>query len=74
MRGMMTGRVGIGMPGSIAAYLSVPLVKRPRELLPYVELMILQGRSASLQECLSSGRIDFAVLYDAPFSPYQDDR
>lgn len=69
IRGTTVGRTAIGMPWTIASYFTLPLVKRFREQLPNVELTIVQGRSAALQDWLSSGRIDLAVLYDAPFSP-----
>lgn len=69
MRGAMTGRAAIGMPKTVSASLAVPLVKRFRRELPNVELTVLQGRSSQLQEWLSSGRADLAVMYEAPFSP-----
>jgi LysR family transcriptional regulator, nitrogen assimilation regulatory protein len=70
MQGKSTGRVSIGMPASIASYILVPLIKGIKEALSGAELIVHQGRSAELQEWLISGRIDFAVMYDVPFSPF----
>jgi LysR family nitrogen assimilation transcriptional regulator len=69
MRGAMTGRAAIGMPKTVSTSLAVPLVTRFRQALPNVELTVLEGRSSQLQEWISSGRADLAVMYEAPFSP-----
>lgn len=58
------GKVAIGMPSSVCSYLAAPIVKRLRETHPGLALQIIQGRSAALQEALSSGRLDLALLYD----------
>ncbi len=68
-RDTQIGRVAIGMPASIAASLTVPIVKAFHREFPRAKISIAQGRSTTLQEWLVSGRIDIAVLYDAPFSP-----
>lgn len=68
-RGAKVGRVAIGMPATMAASLTVPLVKTFRREFPKAAISVLQGRSTTLQEWLVSGRIDVAVLYNAPFSP-----
>jgi LysR family transcriptional regulator, nitrogen assimilation regulatory protein len=70
MQGKSTGRVSLGLPASIASYILVPLIKSIKEALPSAELVVHQGRSAELQEWLISGKIDFAVMYDVPFSPF----
>jgi LysR family nitrogen assimilation transcriptional regulator len=73
-RGTRIGRVAIGMPATIAAPLTVPLVERFRCDFPKAKLSIMQGRSATLQEWILSGRVDMAILYNAPFSPLIESR
>jgi len=63
------GSVSIGMPGSISAAISTALIHRLRSELPDAKVNILTGRSTQLQEWLLSGRLDMAVLFDAPKSP-----
>lgn len=70
MQGRATGRVSLGMPASIASYILVPLIKSIKDALPAAELIVHQGRSAELQEWLISGKVDFAIMYDVPFSPF----
>jgi LysR family transcriptional regulator, nitrogen assimilation regulatory protein len=70
LQGQSTGRISIGMPASIASYILVPLIKGIKQALSGAELIVHQGRSAELQEWLISGKIDFAVMYDVPFSPF----
>jgi LysR family transcriptional regulator, nitrogen assimilation regulatory protein len=70
MQGKSTGKVSLGMPASIASYILVPLIKSIKKALPAAELIVHQGRSAELQEWLISGKVDFAVMYDVPFSPF----
>jgi LysR family transcriptional regulator, nitrogen assimilation regulatory protein len=63
------GRIAIGMPASIAEALTTPLIERLRRELADATITVLQGRSTQLQEWLWSGRLDMAVLFDAPASP-----
>ena len=65
LRGGLAGRVAVGMPTSVARVLTVPLTRAFREALPQARLSISEGLSASLQEGLSSGRLDIVVLYNA---------
>ncbi len=68
-QGSAAGRIIIGVPASVAATLTVPMVEAFRAEMPNVEVSVLQGRSSSLLEWLVSGRIDMALLYDPPYSP-----
>lgn len=64
-----TGHVVIGMPPSVGAVLTAPLVRQFRAGFPKVSLGIIEGFSGHVHEWLSTGRIDVAVLYNAPRSP-----
>lgn len=66
VRGSLTGRVAVGLPPSLARVLTVPLTHAFREHLPHAVLAISEGLSTSMQEWLQSGRLDIALLYNAP--------
>ncbi len=69
VRGALAGRVAIGLPPSLARVLTVPLTRLFRERLPEASLSISEGLSAGMQEWLTTGRLDIAVLYNAQPSP-----
>lgn len=60
------GQVVIGIPSSIATVLAVDLVHEFRAAFPSVSLKIMEGYSGHVVEWLTAGRLDIAVLYDAP--------
>ncbi len=60
------GRVVIGMPPSVGAVLTAPLVRQFRAEFPMVALGVMEGFSGHVLEWLTTGRIDVAVLYNAP--------
>ncbi|HKB83451.1 MAG TPA: LysR substrate-binding domain-containing protein [Burkholderiales bacterium] len=60
------GRVVIGMPPSVGAVLTAPLVRQFRAEFPKVSLGVMEGFSGHVLEWLTTGRIDVAVLYNAP--------
>ena len=66
LRGGLAGRVALGLQPSAARALAVPLVHAFRAELPQARLAISEGLSASMQDQLASGRLDVAVLYNAP--------
>jgi DNA-binding transcriptional LysR family regulator len=66
MRSSPSGKLIIGLPPTASAILSVPLIERFREAYPRVKLKVQEGYSGHVLEWLSTGRIDVAVLYDAP--------
>lgn len=72
LRGGLAGRVAVGMPTSVARVLTVPLTRAFREALPEARLSISEGLSGSLQEGLTSGRLDIVVLYNAQPSREMD--
>lgn len=61
-----SGRVVIGMPPSVGAVLTAPLVRECRTAFPSVSLGVIEGFSGHVLEWLTNGRIDVAVLYNAP--------
>lgn len=64
-----TGSVAIGMPTSLSAAISTPLIRTLHDELPDAKVHILNGRSTAIQEWILTGRLDMAVLFDAPNSP-----
>ncbi len=61
-----SGRVVIGMPPSVGAVLTAPIVRQFRDEFPKVSLGVMEGFSGHVLEWLTTGRIDVAVLYNAP--------
>jgi LysR family nitrogen assimilation transcriptional regulator len=60
------GPVVIGMPASISAVLSVPLIQAFRRAMPGISLKFMEGYSGHVLEWLSAGLTDISILYDAP--------
>lgn len=71
-RGALIGKVALGMPPSLLKVLAVPILARFREQLPAATISIHEGLTASMQEGISSGRMDMALLYNATSSPNID--
>lgn len=69
LRGGPTGRVALGLPPSVARALAVPLMRAFRADMPQARLAITEGLSAAMLEALVAGRLDIAVLYNAPAAP-----
>lgn len=61
--------IAIGMPGSLSSAISTRLIRSLHAVIPDAKVHILTGRSTQLQEWLLTGRLDMAVLFDAPNSP-----
>jgi LysR family nitrogen assimilation transcriptional regulator len=61
-----TGRLVLGVPPTVGSVLTVPLVQQFRAEMPKVSLKVIEGLSGHVHEWLSTGRIDVAVLYNAP--------
>jgi LysR family nitrogen assimilation transcriptional regulator len=60
------GNVVIGMPPSMGTVLTVPLIQRFRSEHPSINMRVIEGFSGYLLEWLLTGKIDVAVLYNAP--------
>lgn len=71
-RGALSGRVAVGLPPSIAKTITVPLTKEFRKRLPGATLSIIEGMSATMQEWLTLGRLDVALLYNPVPAPGVD--
>jgi LysR family nitrogen assimilation transcriptional regulator len=69
VRGALAGRVAIGLPPSLSRVLAVPLMRAFRQQLPQVSAAISEGLSVNMQEWLTNGRLDIAVLYNAQPAP-----
>jgi LysR family nitrogen assimilation transcriptional regulator len=60
------GKVIIGLPPSVGKLLTVPLVAQFRQHCAKASIGIVEGLTASMQEWLLLGRLDFAMLYNPP--------
>ncbi|GAB2183459.1 LysR family transcriptional regulator [Roseibium sp. LAB1] len=58
-----SGIVRIGLPGTISAMVSLPLILAARERYPRITLNITEAMSGFVRDWLSDGKIDLAVLY-----------
>lgn len=68
LRSTPSGRVVIGMPPSVGSVLTAGLVECFQAEFPRVALGVIEGFSGHVLEWLTMGRVDVAVLYDAPRS------
>lgn len=66
LAGEPTGKVVLGIPPTVCLVLATPLITGFRQRYPKVTLEIIEGLSGHINEWLGSGRLDVAVLYDAP--------
>ncbi len=57
------GEVHLGLPGTVAELLAVPLILNTRERFPKIRLKIAEAMSGFVLEWLHEGRIDLGVLY-----------
>lgn len=69
VRGGLAGRVAIGMPTSVSKVLTVPLSRAFCAHMPNAKLSISEGLSVAMQESLTSGRLDIALLYNTQPTP-----
>lgn len=60
------GRVIVGLPPSLCKRIAVPLVSAFRDRFPQASIGIVEGMTVSMQEWLTLGRLDCALLYDPP--------
>lgn len=66
------GRVTLGLPPLMASRYGGALITRFRSQYPDAVLTLEEGLSMNLREWLLDGRLDIAVLYDAPPLPQMD--
>jgi LysR family nitrogen assimilation transcriptional regulator len=67
-----SGHFVLGLPPSLGRSVTVPLVKAFRSRLPHASLATVEGLSAYMLEWLNVGRVDCALVYNAPASPAVD--
>jgi LysR family nitrogen assimilation transcriptional regulator len=67
-----SGHFVLGLPPSLGRSVTVPLVKAFARLLPNASLATVEGLSAYMLEWLNVGRVDCALVYNAPASPTLD--
>ncbi len=66
LRSNPRGTIVIGMPPSVGVVLTAPLVRNFRQAFPQISMRVIEGFSGHLLEWLVMGKIDVAVLYNAP--------
>ena len=66
LRSTPRGTIVIGLPPSVGIVLTVPLVQHFRAAFPLISLRVMEGFSGHVLEWLLTGKIDVAVLYNAP--------
>ncbi len=66
LRTIPKGQIIIGMPPSVGSVLTVPLVRSFRRDFPLIAMRVMEGFSGHVLEWLMTGKIDVAVLYNAP--------
>jgi len=71
-RGAPVGHVGVGLPASFAARLTVPLARAFRARFPQASLGMMEGMSAYITEWLVNGRIDVGLVFNPVPSPAID--
>lgn len=64
--GVVSGSATLGVPPTVSQVLIRPLINQFRKLYPAVSLEIVEGFSGHVHEWLTDGRLDVAVLYNAP--------
>lgn len=67
-----SGHVVLGLPPSLGRSVTVPLVKAFGRVLPNASLATVEGLSVYMLEWLNVGRVDCALVYNAPASPAVD--
>lgn len=66
MSGVAMGQVVLGAPPTVSQVLVIPLIRRLREAHPKVSLQVVEAFSGYVNEWLANGRLNVAVLYNAP--------
>ncbi|MCC7411080.1 MAG: LysR family transcriptional regulator [Gammaproteobacteria bacterium] len=61
-----TGSVTLGVPPTVSQMLVSPLLARFAKIYPKVSLEVVEGFSGHVYEWLVNGRLDVAVIYNAP--------
>ncbi|WP_417559631.1 LysR family transcriptional regulator [Marinomonas sp.] len=67
--GSPVGAVSIGLPPSVSAVLTTPLIFAVKNSLPGVELTVAEAFSGYLEGWLETGEIDFAFVFNRTSTP-----
>lgn len=57
------GQVSVGIPGSLASTLTVPVVEASQKELPNVQLRVASGLSGHIRQWILGGSLDFGLVY-----------
>jgi len=68
-RGTPVGHVVLGLPATLARFLTVPLVKAFRGSFPGASCGIIEALSVPIIDALSAGRVDIGLVYNPMPSP-----
>jgi LysR family nitrogen assimilation transcriptional regulator len=68
--GNPAGEIRFGVPPSLSAAIGAPLIRGFMTRFPQVKLHVIDGFSGFVNEWLTNGRVDMAVLNTARRSPY----
>ena len=60
------GSAVVGMPPTVGRVLTVPLMRLFADQHPQVKIRVVEGLSGDMADWLRSGRVDVAILFDAP--------
>lgn len=66
LKGDVAGRAILGIPPTVAQVLVRPLINSLREEYPLISIQVIEAFSGHVLEWLADGRLDVAVLYNAP--------
>ena len=72
LRGRAVGPVTLGLPTTVATTVSAALLRRLAVKYPEVKLRIVESMSGHLREWVDNGRVDVAVLFEAPDAQRSD--
>ena len=64
-----TGEVTVGLPQSVAAMLTVPLLSRVLGELPQVKLRIIESMTGYIPDWVREGRLDLGMVFRAEVGP-----
>jgi len=66
VRGSLAGSVALGLPPTVSKVLTVPISREFRRTMPDATLSITEGLSSPMTQALLAGRLDIALLHNAP--------
>lgn len=66
------GRVAVGIPGSLTALLTVPLIQTVQREMPNVQLRVVSGLSGHIARWLPDGTVDLGLVYATTAVPGLD--